>query len=397
MNALSRLFSQNIIKEYWATNKSKFPRRTTPGVDGVSRDEFDATIELEAKIISKSISDGEYRFQKLRPIAIPKDKDRIRLINVPTIRDRLVQRMALSFLVEEYGEKWKIPNSFSSMGGDDEGVQKTLRIVGRSVTQNDYLIKADLSSYFDTINRDLMARIVRKQIRHRSFHSLIASAIKCETSTRTARDRAVFQKAGLVKNKGIRQGMPLSPVLAFLFLANEDRSVSGGFFRYVDDLLFIGSSKADVLSAFESYRLAVESRGLKVHPLSTGNDGRKTQLIGPSENFTFLGITVCRRSNETVFQIPKKSKQRIEEDLIASTVLDMKNPKHQKSWILSASNRTTNLVRNYKSAYGYCEDWPDFERQLKAIQLNMCRRIARQLSEVEKSKNVEVLLRVFGI
>ena len=397
MSALQKLFSkQNIIRS-WHEEKSRFRRRTTPGIDGVTRDQFAGSIELQAADIAERIASGSYVFRRLRPIPIPKENGKIRLINVPTIRDRLVQRIVLRFLVARYGPKWKLPQSFSSMGGDDEGVHQTLKTLSRKLKPCDFAIKADLSRYFDTIDRNAMFRVVTRRVRHHSLHGLMQQVIGCESATRTQEERAIFRKSELKRGRGLRQGMPLSPVFAYLFLLDVDQTVGSGFYRYVDDLLFFGDKRIEIEDRFRAYKAAVESRGLKVHDLGTPAENPKTVLVAPQENFDFLGIRLNRSKPAISFEIPSKSKMRIVNDIKEAGNLDRNDGKNQKGWVLSAANKASNLVRNYRSAYHICADWNSFEVTLKALQLNMCRRIAQEISQVEKSKDTELLLRVFGI
>lgn len=397
MSALRSLFSRSNLIVSWREQRSKFPRRTTPGVDGVTRDGFSSNIEREAEIISALVISGKYRFQRLRPIAIPKDDSKIRLINVPTIRDRFVQRVMLKFLVDQYRSKWKLPNSFSSMQGDDEGVHATIKRVSKKLNYDDFVIKADLSRYFDTIDRNLLKQRISGRVRHRSLHPLIFAAIDSETSARTLEEKSIFKKSGLSKSTGIRQGMPISPVLAYLFLMDVDRTMNANFFRYVDDLLFIGSTQHEVETQFKSYRNAAETRGLKVHELGCPKSRPKTVLIGAHESFDFLGISLKRTKSGNAFLIPSSSKARIEKQIQDSTLLDLTDPNNQKRWVLTTAMKASNLVRNYNGAYHICEDWATFERTLKELQLHMCRRIAKQLAHVEKNCDRELLLRVFGI
>jgi len=57
-------------------------------------------------------------------------------------------------------------------------------------------------------------------------------------------------------------------------------------------------------------------------------------------------------------------------------------------------------VRDYKTAYGICENWDAFSKELKNLQILMCRNIAKEVSKLSKrgnKKNTEKLLRAFGI
>jgi len=317
MSALTELFSRQNIIDFWKDNKSKFRRRTMPGVDGVNREEFSNTLEARAANLSDEILSKTFQFKPLRPVAIPKSDGSIRLINVPTISDRLIQRILLEFLSAHYKAKWKIPQSFSSMGGDDEGVHKTLKGIAARLDRRDHIIKADLSRYFDTIDRKLMSKAVCKLVRHRSLHNLLNQVIASETAQRNRSERAIFRESGLLRGRGLRQGMPLSPVFAYLLLSNEDKQAGENFFRYVDDLLFFGRQRDEVEARFNSYREAVEGKGLNIHDLGT----QKTFWIQPTNDFEFLGVRIQRDQQPTTFKIPIKSKERIQKDVSEAAML----------------------------------------------------------------------------
>ena len=398
MNTLDRLFAKQSLLDAWEEHKASFPRRTLAGVDGVTRTDFANSIEQQAVDISERIRFKSFGFSKLRPIAIPKENGGIRLINVPTIRDRFVQKVLVRFLAEQYGKRWKIPSSFSSLRGTGDGVQSSLETVRSQLKPSDYVVRADLSKYFDTIDRPQMRSVIRSKVRHRSLHELLLAGLACETAISSGEEKAIFQKAGLKVGCGIRQGMPLSPVFSYLFLLDVNRQVEGGFHRYVDDLLFFGADKLTVERQFQTYRAAVMKRGLRVHEMDTPKDKPKTVLIGPRNNFEFLGIKLVRGSPGGVrFEIPSTSRKRIENEVLAACEIDLEDARKQKGWLLASANKANNLVRNYRGAYGFCSDWPRFEKTLKQLQLAMCRRIVAQLSFAEKRASADTLLRLFGI
>lgn len=393
MNIRDQLFSHTNIVAEWKLQRSRIKKSTAPGIDDQSRDDFASAIKSEARSLSALIKSNNYTPSPLRPYAIPKgnSSDEIRLINVPTIRDRLVQRILLSFLAKVYGLSWNLPNSFNSMEGFG-GVNSTLADVGKSLLFRDYVIKADLSKYFDRIDRSTLKETVSRKIRHRSLHDLMFSIIDCETSQRNSEHRSIFSKSGLKKGSGIRQGMPLSPLFAYLFLMDIDIKMGRRFYRYVDDLLFIDESKKSVEEKFNSYRILAEGRGLTIHPFGS----EKTVLFGPSENFEFLGLQIFRSAEGNTFRIPSKSKTKIIEKTIASCKVDENDKKANKNWVASITQRARGLVKDYKSAYGICTDWPEFEKVLIGRQIRMCEDIISEMTRIKKLKDKELLRRIFG-
>lgn len=395
MNALQSVFSEATLTSAWGKYRSRLSKTTAVGIDGVKRDDFATNIKNEIAEIVALARTGKYVFKPLRPYAIPKTGGKTRLINVPTIRDRFVQRVLLDFLIEEYGLKWKIPNSFTSMGIEGEGVHSILQRAAQEITWTDYVVKADLSKYFDTIDRVLLKDMLRKRVRQRSLHPILCSVVDCETATNSHAYRAIVTANGIQTGRGIRQGMPLSPVYSYLFLSDIDKQTGDGFFRYVDDMLFISPTKEDVEAKFLHYKERAEKRGLKIHPLEFGTNG-KTVLLGPTESIEFLGLTIRRSHAGNTFRVPNESKKRIRQAAEDALQISPTDKSKQKGWVYANIQRATNLIRNYRSAYSICEDWDAFERELKQLQLHMCREIVRKLHRVHRSGDTELLLRLFG-
>ena len=381
--------------------QSKFPNSTSSGVDGQTKSDFVKNLDWEIASINSDVLAGTYKFSDLRAISIDKANGKIRLINVPTIRDRFVQRVLLNFFRENYSTNWKIGNSFSSMGGfafresEKEGAHHTLKNISQKIRHNHYVIRADLSKFFDTIDREKLRSLIKKRVRHRSLHSLIFDSIDCETDLQTAIDKTNFDNAGLIVGNGIRQGMPISPVLAYLFLSKQDSQFENVVFRYVDDLIFFADSRAEVLRYFKKYKNLVQKMGLNIHPLSSEADA-KTKLFGPKDKFEFLGIVLERSESGNRFLIPKPSKSRIKTRAYENCKFPYDNIGKQKRWLLSSSARVSNLVRDYRTAYHLCHDWRVFERELKELQLSLCRNIAKEVSNLRRG-NKKFLLRAFGI
>lgn len=377
----------------------KFSTKTSVGVDGQTKNDFVGNLSQELKFISASARNGSYQYNKLRPIALTKSNGKMRLINVPTIRDRFVQRVLLKFFRENYSDKWKLPHSFSSMGGDNEGVHKTLKAVQAKLRVQDYVIRADLSQFFDTIDRILLKEFIKRRVAHRSLHSLIHDAIDCETDVSSNYDQINFAESKLTKGLGIRQGMPISPVLAFLYLSKVDLKFATNYFRYVDDMLFYSDDVIVLRNKFQAYIKAVEKLGLKVHPLSDQREA-KTKLYGPGDNVEFLGLTLIRSVEGNYFEIPSRVKDGVIKKSLDFSRFPHDNKRMQKGWLLAASHKASGLISDYKTAYGICRNWDDFAIELKQIQLGMCRNISKDaalLSKKGSKENTEKLLRAFSV
>ena len=71
-----------------------------PGIDGVTFDAIEAAgLEAFLEGIHRELVSGTYRPMRNRRQSIPKDKGKVRILGIPTIRDRVVQG-ALKLILE---------------------------------------------------------------------------------------------------------------------------------------------------------------------------------------------------------------------------------------------------------------------------------------------------------
>lgn len=220
----TRFLSKAKLKYAWDSSIKSGKKYSTPGIDDVRGRDFSKNLESNLANAAHEIADGSYNFKKLRCCWVPKrgDSNEERLICIPTVRDRLVQRAIVEALEEK--DKLKLSNSVSF------GFQKGLGVkhaIARAIalrTHRGWYVKTDISSFFDKIQRD---KIIQKfaQRGPNSLVPLVAQIVNREVKTESALDVNKMEDYGIVVGKGIRQGMPISPLLSNLELSNFDRKV----------------------------------------------------------------------------------------------------------------------------------------------------------------------------
>src|SRR5690349_5940535 len=109
--ALDRLRSlgnlRQVWKEYWPRAKD-----AAPGIDGITPKMFDDNLLRNLNLLRPELSDS-YDYFLLRGVAVPKkDPTRKRVICIPTVRDRVVQRAVLR-VIEANAPKLGIVNDVS--------------------------------------------------------------------------------------------------------------------------------------------------------------------------------------------------------------------------------------------------------------------------------------------
>ena len=75
----------------------------SPGVDGVTVEEFSATLKHGLQSLSKEVMEWRYKPSPVKRVEIPKSNGGIRKLGIPTIKDRVLHmsiKMALEPLVD---------------------------------------------------------------------------------------------------------------------------------------------------------------------------------------------------------------------------------------------------------------------------------------------------------
>jgi len=134
-----------------------------PGIDG----ETFAAIEERGvgrfvEELREELSRRTYRPLRVRKVEIPKDGGKVRVLSIPTIRDRVVQG-ALKLILEPIFEADFQPGSFGyrPKRKPQDAVQRVADAIIRGKT---YVIDLDLRAFFDTVRHDIVLEKVARRV-----------------------------------------------------------------------------------------------------------------------------------------------------------------------------------------------------------------------------------------
>ena len=252
--------------------------RGAPGIDGVRIQDFEANLDVELSRLQQELTTWTYQPSPVRRVEIPKpDGKGVRLLGIPTVRDRVVQT-TLKLLLEPIFDPHFSPNSYGFRPGrsQHQAVQAAQQIINSG---KPYVVDIDLSKFFDRIHHDrLIARMGQKI-----------------TDKRLLRLVGILLRSGVMINgvvnpsqEGAMQGGPLSPLLSNIVLDELDQELEKRgleFCRFADDCnIFVKSQKAaervmETVSQFIEKKLK-----LKVN--------REKSQVARSDQVKFLGFTV---------------------------------------------------------------------------------------------------------
>ena len=105
--------------------------RGAPGIDGVSIQDFEVNLDEELSQLQQELTTWTYQPSPVRRVEIPKpDGKGVRLLGIPTVRDRVVQT-TLKLLLEPIFDAHFSPNSYGFRPGRNQhqAVQAAQQIV----------------------------------------------------------------------------------------------------------------------------------------------------------------------------------------------------------------------------------------------------------------------------
>jgi group II intron reverse transcriptase/maturase len=183
----------------------------TPGVDG--KDTVDGMSLKRIEEILHYLATGEYKWQPLRRVEIPKKNGKKRPLGIPGWRDKLLQEV-LRIVLETYYEPQFSPYSHGFR--PNRGCHTALTDILHTWKATKWFIELDIEGCFNNINHALLLDIIGRQIKDNQVLKLLRTMVA----------------AGYLENwqyhqtySGTPQGGVISPLLANIYLNELDRFV----------------------------------------------------------------------------------------------------------------------------------------------------------------------------
>ncbi|MDQ3152537.1 MAG: reverse transcriptase/maturase family protein, partial [Actinomycetota bacterium] len=242
----------------------------SPGVRRFARDADTLLDELRGRLL-----DGGYLPTRLTRVSIPKEDGGERVLHIPPVVDRIVERAVLSVLTPLL-DPLLGPSSFAYRAGLGvvDAVQEVARLRDEGFT---HVLRTDIDDYFPSIRVDRLRRILGVMVTDPELMAVL-DLLLGRTLHGPGRRR---NRPGI----GLPQGSPLSPILANVMLEHvDDRLRRAGYpiVRYGDDMAILATSRDDALEAGRVASKAAEEIGMKL-----GDD--KTDAMSFEAGFCFLG------------------------------------------------------------------------------------------------------------
>ncbi len=248
---------------------------------------FEKNLEAELFKMKGELENFFYQPRPLKRFVIRDPKTRV--IHASAFRDRVVHH-AVCNLIEPIFEKTFIQDSYASRKG--KGSHKALfrldefkrkasrsgRLVSGAKDNNmvvGFFLKADIKHYFDTVDHEVLMRIIKKKISDKKVLRLI---------------KIILDAGAKSSGKGMPIGNLTSQVFANVYLNELDYFVKQKlkekfYLRYLDDFIIFGNSK----KALEDLKWKI-SQFLKIIKLELHPD--KSKIYPIHNGIAFVGYRI---------------------------------------------------------------------------------------------------------
>ncbi len=284
-------------------------RKASPGVDGVTWQEYETGLEDRLIDLHGRVHRGAYRAQPSRRVYIPKADGRQRPLGIAAVEDKVVQQAVVTILNQIYEVDF-MGFSYGFRPGRSPHQALDALTVGIQRKKVNWILDADVVGFFDNLSHEWAIKFIEHRVADRRILRLIRKWLKAGVSE-------VGQWSE--SNKGTPQGAVVSPLIAnvylhYLFDLWADvwrRKVAKGdvvIVRYADDVVLGFQQRADAVRFLEEFKERLAKFGLELHPDKTrliefgryAARERKRRGEGKPETFNFLGFThFCGQRHKT--------------------------------------------------------------------------------------------------
>ena len=292
-------------------------RDAAPGVDGQTWAQYGQDLQSNLRLLSDRLARGGYHAQPVRRVHIPKADGTTRPLGVPALEDKIVQRATVEVLNAIYEQDFL---GFSYGFRPGKSAHNALDAVAVGVWSQpvNWILDADISKFFDTIEHDWLIRFIEYRVADSRIVRLIRKWLNAGVLENGLRTQSEV---------GTVQGGSISPLLANIYLHYAfDLWVKQWRVRHARGKVIVVRYADDWVAGFqlrddaERFHKAVAERlagfGLALHADKTrliefgrfAPQNRRRRGQGKPATFDFLGFThCCAKSRKGKFMVLRLS------------------------------------------------------------------------------------------
>jgi len=156
-------------------------RKASPGVDGVSWQEYEVGLEDRLVDLHSRVHRGTYRAQPSRRVYIPKADGRQRPLGIAALEDKIVQHAVVTILNQIYEVDFK-GFSYGFRPGRSPHQALDALSVGLERKKVNWVLDADIRGFFDNMSHEWTVKFLEHRVADRRILRLIQKWLKAGVS-----------------------------------------------------------------------------------------------------------------------------------------------------------------------------------------------------------------------
>jgi len=168
---------QHINAEHLEEAFFNLKENAAPGVDGLTWRAYEEDLDSNIADLHLRLRKGAYRALPSRRVYIPKPNGQQRPLAVAALEDKIVQRATITVLSAIYEEDFLgFSYGFRPKRGQHDALDAL--VVGITTKKVNFILDADIRSYFDSINQAWLIRFLKHRINDPRIIRLIQKWLK---------------------------------------------------------------------------------------------------------------------------------------------------------------------------------------------------------------------------
>jgi len=343
------------------------------GVDDMPVTKLSDLMSIDKDKLTAEVRAGKYLPQAILGVEIPKGNNKMRLLGIPTVTDRMLQQAVLQVITARF--EFEFSDYSYGFRPNRSLHQCVLKSQGFINEGHQHIVDIDLQTFFDEVDHCYLLQLLYRKV-------------KCQATLRLIRKwlrSPILMKGKLVKRrKGVPQGSPLSPLLSNIMLHELDRELERQglrFVRYADDFSIYTKSKQSARKIGNGiFKFLKDKLKLSINRAKSG--------IRRPVNFTVLGfgfVPTYVKGEKGKYQLVvsekswKKLKQKLKTITRKTTPMSFneriqKLNEVQRGWVnnfrmASIYNKLNELDGWVRNRLRYCiwHHWKKLERKRKNL------------------------------
>ncbi|WIA97184.1 RNA-directed DNA polymerase [Curtobacterium sp. MCBA15_004] len=247
------------------------------GRDGISPEQFAGVLKTEIRLINRRLRHFDYSFQPYVEVLKSKGAGKNpRVVSLPSVRDRIALRVKAVFLREVH---------------PDASMRLPQDVVAALISQLEkdrwsHFVKLDVKEFYPSISHEFLRARLTQIFRNEKIVDLFISAVEAPTVAR----RAVRPRTS--STRGVPQGLAVSNGMAEAVMQLLDDHVAASpnvaGFRFVDDIVLLGESLAELRIVTGQIRQVAALADLEIHG---DHNAEKSKSGSIADGFDFLGYS----------------------------------------------------------------------------------------------------------